>query len=370
MSSGKIFEYKSDWFNYFESILKHEYKEDRPNQNKIKAHIIESNYESIEEFAKHNKQVLLKKSKERDFHNVILRSESTTPLHLYLDTEDSRFWVIHNIEPQEKVKKLISQLFWESYLQDKIYIPNQTMEKYWKEYSSDSLGMSLKFKQLFLEEDIALADQVLSPSLGEDFDYTLRLWPKRFKTMDFFLEKFKEIGLPINFQSLNYVFQNEDGEIIMKEDFCFDGRLTVIRGKELYEHIKFIKLIRQDYSNKIDIIEDFRIDWEHSKGDLFVILYNKDIDPILIYKTLIKNIKKFRIYLFKLYKQEDYILFDCIDAHTGGRFNLQIFKNKLYIKLKKDSCGNIIFRLFSNLQKYLSPKCQLRIDNCDYDIMR
>jgi len=40
----------------------------------------------------------------------------------------------------------------------------------------------------------------------------------------------------------------------------------------------------------------------------------------------------------------------------------------MYINLKPDSCGNIILRIFSNLQKYLSPETKLEIDNENFMI--
>lgn len=366
MDTSKIFDYKSDWFQFFEGYLKNEYIEDENlTKNKIKAHIIESNFETITKFAQGQPQIQLIKSKEKDFYNIILK-EGSESYFLYVDTEDPRFWIIHNIEAQERIKNLIAKIFWRSYLQDKIYMSNQSMEKYWKTYCSDSLGISLKFEQLFFND---LKEKPISSEVDEDIGFTLRFWPKRLNSMNYFLEKFRKINLPISYKSLNYVVQDIDGEILLKEDFYYDGGFTINKGKDFYSHIKLINLIRNDYSSKIKIVEDFRFDWSNSKGDLFIIEFNKTLDPSIIYNTLKSNFKKFRIYIFELYKENDYTLFDCVDGHTGGQFNLQIFNDKLYIKLKKDSCGNIVFRLFSNLQRYLSPNCKLNIDNQSHDLL-
>jgi len=362
MAKSKTFDYKSDWFQYFEGVLKNEYKDDEDFQNKIKANIVESNYSSIKDFEKSHKEIKLIPSKETTFYNIQFKGQRKTPHYLYLDIEDERFWVIHNIESQEEILAKINDIFCKSYLQDHIYIPNQMMEKYWTDYSQDSMGVGLTFDQLFLEEE----DQ-FSFGSEEDFEYnidfTLRLWPKRRNTMKFILKKFKEIDLPINFSYLNYIFQNENNEILMKENFFRDGRFTVEKGIDLYKHIKFIDKIKEDYSSKINIIEENRVDWEKCKGEIFRINFQKKIDPNTVVSILKKNFSIFRIFLFYLYRSKDYYFYECLDEHTGGKFGLQIFDNKIYINIDSQSCGNLIMRLFTNLQNHLSPDLKLEIDN-------
>lgn len=367
MTESKIFEYKSDWFQYFEGVLKNEYKDDEDFQNKIKANIVESNYPSIKEFEKKHNEIKLIPSKESTFYNIQIKKKSKKSNYLYLDIEDGRFWVIHNIESQEEILAKINDIFCKSYLQDNIYIPNQMMEKYWTDYSQDSMGVGLMFDQLFIED----GDQ---SSLGTEkdiesnIDYTLRLWPKRRNSMRIILNKFKEIGLPINYNYLNFVFQDKNNEILMKENFFRDGRFTVEKGIDLYKHIKFIDKIKEDYSSKIEVIEENRVDWVKNKGELFRICFQRKIDPNVVVLILKKNFSVFRLYLFYLYKSKDYYFYECIDEHTGGKFGLQIFNDKLYINLDSQSCGNVVMRLFANLQNHLSPDLKLEIDNQELNL--
>jgi hypothetical protein len=181
--------------------------------------------------------------------------------------------------------------------------------------------------------------------------------------MEFFFKQFEKIGFPINLNYLNYEFIDESNGVIMKENFYHNGRFTIEKGQDFHKHLEFIELIRKDYNSKIDIIEDYRIDWEKTKGELFVIQLNLKIDPTRIYNVLRTNRKKFKIYIFELYKEHNYNLYNCIDEHTGGKFTLQIFNDKIYINLDKNSCGNLVLRLFSKLQRYFSPNINLEIDN-------
>ncbi len=369
METSQTFEYKSDWVQFFESYLKNEYKDEETTKNKIKAHIVESNYDSIEKFSKNIKEIKLIPSKENNFFNIKIKGVGKKPHYLYLDISNSRFWVIHNIEPQKIIKTKIEEIFCNSYLQDKIYIPNQIMEEYRKKENTDSLGISLKFKQLFIEESEESEQRPLKiENIEELIDYSLRLWHKKSITMDFFLNNFKKMGLPINYNSLNYVFFDDFGDTLIKEDLYYDGRFTINRGKDFKFHLKFVDTIKDRYNSLMEKIEENRFDWENCRGNLFIIHFPKELNPQNVYVIIKKNHSIFKIFILFLLKKDDYYFYDCVDEHTGGTFTLQIFKDKMYINLKPDSCGNIILRIFSNLQKYLSPNTTLEIDNENFII--
>lgn len=72
ISEQLIFEYESDWVEYFNSVLKNEIREDIGNQNSIKASIIESN-QTLNDFLKRHKEIELKPSKELFSWSIIDR---------------------------------------------------------------------------------------------------------------------------------------------------------------------------------------------------------------------------------------------------------------------------------------------------------
>ncbi len=57
MSEQQIFEYESDWTDYFNGVLKNEVREEIDNRNLIKANIIESN-QTLDSFLKRNFRLL------------------------------------------------------------------------------------------------------------------------------------------------------------------------------------------------------------------------------------------------------------------------------------------------------------------------
>ncbi len=347
--------------------MRNEIKDENFTRKYLKAYIVESNFESIEQFKANHPELVFIKSKEESFYNIKYDKDK----YLYLDMENNRFWILHSLEQQKKIRPKIIELFCNSYLQDKIYIPNQMIEFYWRNFSKESLGVSLKFKQLDeADSNEKRLENIPSENIEEEIDnYSLRMWLRRSEKMDFILKSFKNIGFPINYNFLNYAFYNEDNELMMKENFHKDGKFTIIKGFEFIRHMNFIKKVRDDYSTKLNIIEDYRIDWKNFKGDLIKIIFNKDINPKKLYEIINSNKSTFRMVIIPLFKEKDYYFFDCLDIHTGGRFSLQIFQRQILINLKPNSCGNVVFRLVSNLQNHITPDISIEIDNQDLNIL-
>ncbi|MHA1266173.1 MAG: hypothetical protein ACTSRS_13150 [Candidatus Helarchaeota archaeon] len=290
----------------------------------------------------------------------------------YLNNRDERFWIIHNIEKQREIQSIINNLISNNYLQDKIYLSHHTLEIFQKRFDTESFGFTLNFEQLF---SLYEKKQVFKEELNdfEDVAFTLQLWPKRKKSINFFIEKFKSINCPINFKSLNFVFEDEDSEVLVKEDLFYDGSTTIHRGKDIRRHLKFLNELQKDYRKKIELVEENRIDWDKLKGDSFVFEFNREIDPknfikILNQKTIDANPNPFKINAFFMYKEEDFFMFNCIDLHTGGKFYLQVFPSKIHVNLEKDSCGNIILRLYTNLQRYFSVSVKLYVEEKEWKI--
>jgi len=370
MLKQDIFEYEIDWINYFDSILKNEIRQEIENPNKIKATIIESN-QSLDDFLKRNPSIKRIPSKEDYFHNLIINYKNKS-YSFYLNNSDKRFWIIHNIEKKTEIQNIIYKLTSENYLQDKIYLPHKTLEKYQEIFNASSFGFTLNFEQLFTSNT---QKHVFLDSLSdfEDISFTLQLWPKRKSSIKFFLDKFRNINCPINFKSLNFVFEDENNEILVKEDLFYDGKITIHRGKNLREHLKFVNNIREDYRNKIEKIELNRTDLNNFKGNFFVFKLNKMINPnnfvdILNQKSIDSTPNPFRINAFFMYKDDDFYTYNCIDLHTGGTFYMQVSPSEIILNLNKNSCGNIILRFLTNLQRYFSISVKLEINDEEWNI--
>ncbi|MHA1734629.1 MAG: hypothetical protein ACTSU5_22055 [Promethearchaeota archaeon] len=360
VQSPPIFDYEIDWFNYFESYLRKEKTEHR-DRIPIKTNIVESN-QTLEELARRFPQkIQVVESRDSYFFNVVIRGETGTKYYLYVNTnsKDSRFWIIHNIEYQKKVKREIRQYFQGSYLQDKIYLPREAMEKYRLGMSSYTLGMSLKFEKKI--RPVTRANRPNDNGAIQDVGFSLKCWTRNPNTVGEILDAFDTIKFPVNYRSLNCVFLDENHEILLKENLFNDGSLTIDRGRDLSTHLEFVKKIRSDYEEKISRIEEYRIDLNECRGDLFQITLNEDYDPKAMVSTINQNHVDFRLYCFFLYRVDSGFQYLCIDEHTGDKFFLTAFKDHLYLNLNPRSCGNIVLRLFTRVQQFIDSKAQLSV---------
>ena len=360
MSSNEIFEYESDWVETFNAVLKNEIRDEIDNKNSIKANIVESN-QSLNDFIKRNKNMELIPSKEPFFHNIKIKLVNGD-IFFYVNNKDPRFWVIHNIEKQKKISDIIKEFTTNTFQQDKIYLSNNTMESHQKSFNASSLGLTINFEQKFTKE---MEYPVFSKKVEEfdDIAYTLQLWPKHPKSIRFFLDKFREIKCPINYRSLNYVFEDvESHEVLIKEDLHSDGSFTIHRGKEIKQHLKFVKSVKEKYSKSMIEVEENRFDWEQSRGELFTFALDKRVNPKNFIRAINQN-SEFKINAFFMYKENDSFIFNCIDTHTGSKFYLQIYPEEIHINLELDSCGNIIFRFAQNLHRFFSVSTKLTIND-------
>jgi hypothetical protein len=366
------FEYLSDWAGYFESVLRNEIRDEIDNRNRIKANIVESN-QTLDEFVKRNPNMKIIPSKESFFHNIEINIDGEKH-YLYIDDSSPRFWVIHNIELRTKIQKIIENITTNNYLQDSIYLSHEKMDSFQTQFGASSLGFKLNFEQMFASSTTSAFTSSLN-----DFDeigFTMHLWPKRKKSIKYFLDQLKKINCPVNYKSLNFVFEDE-GDVLIKEDLYYNGAMTINRGKDFRKHLNFINGIKKDYSKDMEVIEDFRIDWKNMKGGLYLIEFDKEIYPQEFVKILSNSLKSnndtpvqnsFKIKAFFMYKDNETYLYTCLDEHTGGKFYLQVSPKDIRINLDKDSCGNIIFRLFTNLQRYFSMDITLFVDGGKFGI--
>lgn len=142
------------------------------------------------------------------------------------------------------------------------------------------------------------------------------------------------------------------------------GNITINEEKNFLNFIEFSNYILEDYGKKMNIIEGFRFNAEKNMGKLIEIsLTNAKILRNKFIERLNGEYKTFKMYFTKIYEEENYDYYRVADLHNGDHFYAQIFDDKIYLNLHKRCCGNNVFRLYTNLQKFYFPKLNLMINN-------
>ena len=157
-------------------------------------------------------------------------------------------------------------------------------------------------------------------------------------------------------------FKDEDQNPILKEEFTYTGGFTVNSGSDFERHIKFNQDILSDYEKKMETVESYRMNFTKNQGKLIKINLNEDVNRDAFVTRLNEKQNKFRFYFTKLYAENNYNYYRVADLHNGDHLYAQIYDNCIYLNLHKNCCGNNVFRLYTELQKFFCPAIELEID--------
>lgn len=147
------------------------------------------------------------------------------------------------------------------------------------------------------------------------------------------------------------------------ENLEYDGKFRVVRGDSIDDHISFVEHVKQEYLEKVKSIEKERIrgekldDKSTIEGTAFDFEFNRNIESWDKYITRIFNaMEPFRIWGIKSKINNGTYRILGVDMHTGDPLDIEISDRLMRVYLPKNSCGNVILRLFVNLQRYLDSK--------------
>ena len=147
------------------------------------------------------------------------------------------------------------------------------------------------------------------------------------------------------------------------EDLGYNGRFIVKKGDSIDDHISLVDHVTTEYSDSVHQIEKERIRGEKIEEKCFVegtsfdFEFNSSIEDWSMYLPKIFNaLEPFRVWGMK--NQIDHGIHRIlgVDMHTGDPLDIEVSENLMRVFLPKSSCGNVILRLFVNLQRFLDSK--------------
>jgi len=316
----------------------------------VKTNIIEANC-SITDipsvFADY--KIQLKPTQDK-FLYVMIVQKGAEVFTLYIDTFLTRFWKVYNIEESSTMNKFIEQFTSNLLRIDSLWMPHQMLNTLENLYTN--IGFSIKFKQEVLEES-DLSENDIS-------QLTMRLWSKGSNPAKAIVTLLEENGYPTTKTSTR-LLNIEDSEIKFLDEVFYDGKVTVAKGTDIEEHIRFVDHIIDDYSEKMNRVEEKRMYLESTSfgfknyGYPFEIKFSKPQKIEKISNKLINSTKPFRLWGVIHDKEDNFLRIAGVDTHTGDKFNMDIMSEFIRVYLPKNACGNVIFRLYTNLQHSFDP---------------
>jgi len=320
----------------------------------VKTNIIESNC-GLDEIPKKflGYSIEIRSTVDKYLYVLIVRSNNKN-FTLYLDTINKRFWKIHNIEKSETVDAFLNQFSNQLHKIDTLWMPHQMLETLEEDYIN--VGFSIKYKQEILEED-DLSDEEVS-------QLSMRLWSKGSKPSKGIIHLLETNGYPTTKTSTRLLNICDD-ELRFLDEAYYDGKITVIKGTDIEEHIHFVNDVILTYSDIMNRIERNRMCLVSSANEFEIIgapfefEFSKEQDIEKLAEKLTNSTKPFRTWGVVHDVENDFLRIAGVDTHTGDKFDMDLMPDYARIYLPKDACGNLIFRLYTNIQHSLDPRVKI-----------
>lgn len=139
-------------------------------------------------------------------------------------------------------------------------------------------------------------------------------------------------------------------------------------GTSIGAYLETVRSVASNYSQMIRSIEDCALGWEdHNShqihvGEPIIIKFDTDFlvaDLQQLAESIFRPIRPFRLLGILHNLSEQRIDIEGIDLHSGDPFAVEMTKRWMRIYLPIGSCGNVVARLYTNLQRSMSSNLML-----------
>lgn len=317
----------------------------------VKTNIIEANCK-VEEVPTtfSNYKLELKPTEDKFLYIMLVKVKNGKKFVLYLDSFFKRFWKLYSIEESLTINRFINHFA--NYLLriDSLWIPHQMLDRFEKNYIST--GFSIKFKQEVLNEEELSEDDI--------YQLTMRLWSKGSSRQRRIVDLLQENDYPVTKTSTRLLHIKDD-ELKFLDEVYYNGKVTISKGTDIEEHIRFVNNIVDAYSEKMRRIENNRMCLEPSEGGFkssghpFEVKFSKSHNIRTLSEKIINSTRPFRLWGITHDCNDDFFRIAGVDTHTGDKFDMDLMPRYARVYLPKNACGNLIFRLYTNIQHSLDP---------------
>ncbi|MBU7024157.1 MAG: hypothetical protein HXS40_08305 [Theionarchaea archaeon] len=291
----------------------------------------------------------LKPTKDKFLHVMAVKGKGKG-FSLYLDSFFPRFWKLYSIEESLIITRFIGRFIHSLLKIDSLWMPHQMLTAFEDKYTS--IGFSIKFKQEVLSEEELSEEDI--------FQLTMRLWSKGSRPSREIIHLLHEHGYPVTKTSTR-LLHVEENEMKFVDEVYYDGKVTINRGTDIEEHIRFVNSVIDTYQEKLTRIEENRMDVHvvreglKSSGHPFELRFSRNQDTRTLAEKLVNSTNPFRLWGMVHDQDDDFSRITGVDTHTGDRFDMDLMPDCMRVYLRENACGNMIFRLYTNIQHSLDP---------------
>lgn len=283
----------------------------------------------------------------------ILRVLGNGTFHeFFLDVADSRFYVLHTNERSDDASKIVSQL---------VRSRDQMLDYAW--FHSELLkGILKKAGNAFRGFGVSYSNKFATP---DDEDYlSLSVKGTPAGSMWDAIESKTDTRKRMALNSIS-VMRGQPHKLydFVQDDIANNGYFAVKRGKSVQDHLDLVKVCRGEYRQAIEGVESLRIRVRNEngaswfEGHTFDFVFPSPMQDIGAFVEQVFNSSTpFRLWGIREKVDEDHMRVMAVDLHVGHPADFEISRNVMRVYLYKESCGNIILRLLTNLQTHYDSR--------------
>lgn len=273
---------------------------------------------------------------------------------MFLDIHDKRFLVLHTNELSETMSKITDEIMnYSRHGFDSTWFHSMFLKRLTEKDGNIYKGFRTKYTNEYTDDD--------NGSIRDFKDLELSVAGSLLDELQDLIENSSTIRNHVAYNRIRIMRgDNKSLESSIQDEIHYDGYFSVKGGRSVQNHLHLIDMAREDYAYTIKGIEDDRFglvdinDRTLVEGRPFVFEFPTKIDDLESLLAVLFNSKKpFRMWGIKTQIKKDYFRVMAVDLHTGSPMDFEIADDMMRVYLPKDSCGNTILRLLTNLQTHI-----------------
>jgi hypothetical protein len=268
-------------------------------------------------------------------------------MHLFVDTLDARFWLVHTGSPATTVNALLKKAMWSSKDLDRCWFSQAFLRKL------QSRGQPRWFKSSFEGDRLLPADGVSARRLkvqleGDAADELLGLLLDQ--------ERYRHAT------SLSAIATRlSDSALGTLDEFVTASGRFMAAGASFERHVGYVSQAVAEYRSMVENIEArYRFTWGGSEasgtamhGETLTVAFGRPIPDLGLFLTGLFSCRE----PFRLWAVPNEVSAGCyeaevVDLHVGAHMRMDITADGMLVYLPHDACGNTVLRLVTNLQHH------------------
>lgn len=268
----------------------------------------------------------------------------------YVDKTDTRFLVLHTNALAKDADQIINKMTNSDIYQfDSAWLHTGMLKFIAENFGNRQLGCAVKYEDIFKTND-----SVVEPKNDLRMEIIGTISDTILSTM----RENSSLDQIMGYERISLNRGTADDGVL--EDLRYNGRFRLVKGDSIDEHTSLIQQVTNQYRATIKSIERERIRGKKTgsgfivEGNAFTFEFKRNIENWNAFLPRIFNaLTPFRIWGLPVDTGDNVKKVLCVDMHTGDQLDVEVGANMMRVYLSDGSCGNVVLRLYTNLQRYM-----------------